>query len=97
MPGVAHHDDQSFFDNLDQVLLYICKQDQFLIDKRLLTPKLRVFGTSQRPAEAKTVGRPRNFKIEATASDATQPPKLAVVVKNKSKQISTQSHLGDSK
>lgn len=94
--GMAHHDDQSFFDNLDQVLLYICKQDQFLIDKRLLTPKLRVFGTSQRLAEAKTVGRPRKFRNEATASDTTQPPKLAVVVKNKSKQISTQ-HLGDSK
>lgn len=95
--GMAHHDDQSFFDNLDQVLLYICKQDQFLIDKRLLTPKLRVFGTSQRPAEAKTVGRPRNFKNEAIASDATQSSKIAIVIKNKPKQISTQSHLGDSK
>jgi len=95
--GMAHHDDQSFFDNLDQVLLYICKQDQFLIDKRLLTPKLRVFGTSQRPAKAKTVGRPRTFKNEATPVDTPQSPKLAVIVKNKSKKISTQSHLGDSK
>lgn len=95
--GMAHHDDQTFFDNLDQVLLYICKQDQFLIDKRLLTPKLRVFGTSQRPAKAKTVGRPRKFKNEPASADTAQAPKLAIVVKNKSKQISTRSHTGNSK
>ena len=97
--GMAHHDDQSFFDNLDQVLLYICKQDQFLIDKRLLTPKLRVFGTSQPPTQAKTIGRRRKDKDKdkATASDTIQSPKFAVIVKNKSKKISTQSHSGDSK
>ncbi|MEG1709361.1 MAG: inovirus-type Gp2 protein [Acinetobacter sp.] len=58
--GMARHDDQTFFDNLNQVLVYICKQDQFLIDKHLLTPKLHVFGTSQ-PPKANTLGRPRKF------------------------------------
>ncbi|OTG92183.1 YagK/YfjJ domain-containing protein [Acinetobacter sp. ANC 3813] len=80
--GMAHHDDQSFFNNLDQVLLYICKQDQFLISKRLLTPKLRVFGTSQRPSKAKMVGRPRKFKTIPT--DTTLSSKLAVIAKNRS-------------
>ena len=95
--GMAHHDDQSFFNNLDQVLLYICKQDQFLIDQRFLTRGLRVFQTSKLPTEANTVGRPRKFYNKATPTVITQSRKLAIVVKNKSKQISTQSHSGDSK
>ena len=73
--GMAHHDDQTFFDNLDQVLLYICKQDQFLIDKRLLTRKLHVFGTSQ-PPKANTLGRPRKFKT------ASKPTSQALALKS---------------
>lgn len=88
--GMAHYDDQNFFDNLDQVLLYICKQDQFLIDQRLLTRGLRVFQTSKLPTEASTVGRPRKFKNELASANTAQAPKLAIVVKNKFKQISTQ-------
>jgi len=76
--GTAHHNDQTFYDNLDQVLVYICKQDQFLIDKRLLKPNLRVFGTSQLPSKASPVGRPRDFKNLPKPSTS-----LAVVVKKK--------------
>lgn len=60
--GIARHSDQTFFDNLDQVLVYICKQDQFLIDKRLLG-NVHTFATSNRTKQPKTVGRPRIFKI----------------------------------
>lgn len=76
--GMAHHNDQTFYDNLDQVLVYICKQDQFLIDKRLLNRNLRVFGTSQLPSKASPVGRPRDFKNLPKPSTS-----LAVVVKKK--------------
>ncbi|MDA0695850.1 MAG: inovirus-type Gp2 protein [Proteobacteria bacterium] len=76
--GTAHHNDQTFYDNLDQVLVYICKQDQFLIDKRLLKSNLRVFGTSQLPSKASPVGRPRDFKNLPKPSTS-----LAVVVKKK--------------
>lgn len=77
--GIARHNDQTFFDNLDQVLLYVCKQDQFIIDKRLLNRGLRVFGTSQLPTKASPVGRPRIFKIikQLTA----EPLKLKPVVR----------------
>lgn len=60
--GMARHSDQTFFDNLDQVLVYICKQDQFLIDKRLLG-SVHTFGTSKCTKHPKTVGRPRIFNI----------------------------------
>lgn len=76
--GMAHHNDQTFYDNLDQVLVYICKQDQFLIDKRLLNRNLRVFGTSQLPSKASPVGRPRDFKNLPKPSTS-----LAIVVKKK--------------
>jgi len=81
--GMAHHDDQTFFDNLDQVLLYICKQDQFLIDKRLLTRKLHVFGTSQLPTKTTTVGRPRIFKNIPNPASQAKLTNPAVVVKKK--------------
>ncbi|WP_353161581.1 YagK/YfjJ domain-containing protein [Acinetobacter guillouiae] len=60
--GMARHGDQTFFDNLDQVLVYICKQDQFLIDKRLLG-NVHTFGTSKCTKQPKTIGRPRIFNI----------------------------------
>lgn len=77
--GMAHHEDQVFFDNLDQVLLYICKQDQFLIDKRLIERETRVFQTSKLPNKQKTIGRPRKFKQEPDLlPHCIEPPKLVV-------------------
>ncbi|MCH7337161.1 hypothetical protein [Acinetobacter sp. NIPH 2699] len=66
------------FKSLCNKAVYICKQDQFLIDKRLLNRNLRVFGTSQLPSKASPVGRPRDFKNLPKPS--TSP---AVVVKKK--------------
>ncbi len=74
--SMAHHDDQTFFDNLDQVLLYICKQDQFLIDQRLLTQKLRVFQTSKLPRKTGSVGRPRQFKYHELSPVQATPKEL---------------------
>ncbi|KXZ69762.1 YagK/YfjJ domain-containing protein [Acinetobacter venetianus] len=70
--GMARHDDQVMFDNLDKVLVYICKQDQFIIDKHLSGIRvLRTFQTSAIPKTdpQKPLGRPRNHscpEIETT-------------------------------
>jgi hypothetical protein len=79
--GMAHHDNQEFFDNLDQVLLYICKQDQFLIDKRLLPGEIRVFQTSNPPKQRKPIGRPRK---ENTVTAGTRTITVSAPRKNKS-------------
>ncbi|OJU85896.1 MAG: hypothetical protein BGN93_09840 [Acinetobacter sp. 39-4] len=67
--GMARHDDQEFFDNLDQVLIYICKQDQFLIEKSLNGEDVRTFQTSVIPKEAKPLGRPRNKPTQLDTDD----------------------------
>ena len=84
--GLARHYDQVFFTNLDQVLLYICKQDQFIIDKRLQSGEIRVFQTSQPPTKTKTLGRPRMFERVPTI----------IVHKRKSKMINLTQKLGQS-
>ena len=67
--GMAKHDDQEFFDNLDQVLIYICKQDQFLIENSLNGEDIRTCQTSAIPKEAKPLGRPRNSKPHSETDD----------------------------
>lgn len=67
--GMARHDDQEFFNNLDQVLIYICKQDQFLIEKSLNGENIRTFQTSVIPKEAKPLGRPRNKPTQSDTDD----------------------------
>ena len=65
--GMAEHTDQTMFDNLDKVLVYICKQDQFIIDKHLSGIEvLRTFQTSAIPKPKpndKHLGRPRNNSL----------------------------------
>lgn len=63
--GMAKHTDQAMFDNLDQVLVYICKQDQFIIDKHLSEIEvLRAFQTSAIPrSNDKPIGRPRHDSL----------------------------------
>ncbi|MCU4316384.1 inovirus Gp2 family protein [Acinetobacter bereziniae] len=80
--GMARHSDQTFFDNLDQVLVYICKQDQFLIDKRLLG-KVHTFGTSKCTKQPKTVGRPRLFSITPNPIPQGKSTTSVIVVKKK--------------
>lgn len=84
--GLARHYDKEFFTNLDQVLLYICKQDQFIIDKRLQSGEIRVFQTSQPPSKTKTLGRPRKF---------VQVPEI-IIHKWKSKKRNLTKGLGKS-
>jgi len=84
--GLARHYDETFFANLDQVLLYICKQDQFIIDKRLQSGEIRTFQTSQPPTKTKTLGRPRKFE---------QVPEI-IVRKWKSKTMNLTQKLGQS-
>ena len=67
--GMARHEDDEFFDNLDQVLIYICKQDQFLIENSLNGENIRTFQTSVIPKEAKPLGRPRNSKLHPETDD----------------------------
>lgn len=59
--GMVRHENQAMFDNLDKVLVYICKQDQFIIDKHLSGIQiLRTFQTSAIPKNnGKALGRPR--------------------------------------
>ncbi|WP_336956169.1 hypothetical protein [Acinetobacter johnsonii] len=74
--GLARHNDQVFFTNLDQVLLYICKQDQFIIDKHLQSGEIRVFQTSQPPTKATNLGRPRKLEhIHELAPPISRPSK----------------------
>lgn len=63
--GMAKHDDQVMFDNLNKVLVYICKQDQFIIDKHLSGIEiLRTFQTSAIPKpNDKLIGRPRDCSL----------------------------------
>lgn len=63
--GMAKHDDQVIFENLGNVLVYICKQDQFIIDKQLSGIEiLRTFQTSAIPKpNDKLIGRPRDCSL----------------------------------
>lgn len=55
--GCISHDDEEARKNLEIVMSYLSKTDQFLMEKTL--KKYRVFGTSTRKIEKSKVGRPR--------------------------------------
>lgn len=56
--GPISHDDEEARKNLEIVMSYLSKTDQFLMEKTL--KKYRVFGTSTRKIEKSQSGRPRN-------------------------------------
>ncbi|ENU81867.1 hypothetical protein F975_00483 [Acinetobacter sp. ANC 3789] len=59
--GLIQYGDHNALDILKQALLYICKQDQFLIHKQLLDCNLRVFQTSIPPLTPMVLGRFRTL------------------------------------